>query len=76
MNQPQEFRQELLSAYLDGILSDDEIARVEKMLKSDASAAQAYEQMKSDQSLLGEAWPSDTKLDDSFGDRVWSSILA
>lgn len=74
MNQPHDFRRELLSAYIDGQVSDDERARVEGLIQSDPEFAAEERQARRNQESCKDS-KLEASLGKNFADQVWSAIL-
>lgn len=78
MGLPRELRDELLSGYLDGVLSNDERARVEQMLASDPGLRGELDALRQQSALLGQLRAANGRrvaLGDGFADRVISAAL-
>ncbi|MEL6111068.1 MAG: zf-HC2 domain-containing protein, partial [Planctomycetota bacterium] len=72
---PDEILDELLSAHLDGVLSGDERARVERMLESDPAIEARFETLKSQSAWLSQAAYSGPGLSKDFADQVVGAAI-
>ena len=72
MSIPQVLMDQLLTGYLDDVLSGDERDRVEKLLKTNPSVAEELAQLQSLRTALQAVLlaDSDIRLDAGFADRV------
>ena len=78
MSLPQVLLDQLLTGYLDDVLSTDERKRVETLLKTDASVAEELAQLQELRTALKAVSlaDSDVRLDAGFADRVIDEAVA
>ena len=75
MGLPDELLDELLSAHLDDVLSGDERARVEQMLRDDPAIEERLEQLRQQRDLIRRAALSGPKLPEDFAELVVQSAI-
>lgn len=75
MGLPDELLDELLSAHLDDVLSGDERARVEQMLRDDPAIEGRLEQLRQQRDLIRRAALSGPKLPENFAELVVQSAI-
>ncbi|QDT13166.1 anti-sigma factor family protein [Planctomycetes bacterium K23_9] len=75
---PRELLDQLLSGYLDDVLSDDEKSRLEQLLNDDLDVAAELEDLRRIRGSLRQICRSDAgvRLDDGFAERVMGAAVA
>lgn len=76
MSFPVEIRDELLTGYLDGQLSQDERHRVERMLETDQEAREVFERLSANRDVLRQLGGDAPGLGGAFAERVWAATQA
>lgn len=69
-------RDELLTGYLDGQLSQDERRRVERMLETDSEAREVFERLSANRDVLRQLGSDAPQLSAAFAQRVWAATQA
>ena len=78
MSIPRDNLDQLLSGYLDDVLSDDEQKRIDQLLRDDQTVASELEDLRRMRGTLREISRADAqfRLDDGFADRVMQAAVA
>ncbi|MGB7344017.1 MAG: hypothetical protein WBD20_07375, partial [Pirellulaceae bacterium] len=78
MSIPRDILDQLLSGYLDDVLSDDERTRLEQLLQDDGEVASELEDLRRIRGSLRQISRADAhvRLDDGFADRVLGAAVA